>query len=465
MFRRSRSICETGSRERPRTILHVDMDAFFVSVELRRRPELRGQPVVVGGTGRRGVVAAASYEARRYGVHSAMPSASARRLCPHAVFLPGDHAPYADGRAREVHAIFGRCHAARRAAGARRGVPRRHRRRARCSATASTIARRIRDEVARRARPDAARSAWRRTSSSPSWRRSRPSRAPTPDGVDPGPGVVEVAPGQRARVTSTRSRSSGCGASGRPRSSGSQRLGVRTVGDLAALDESAVIATLGQANGTHLLDLADGRSTTGRSRPTARSSRSATRRRSPTTSTTSADLRRELVRLADAVAARLRASGTRRPHAHAQGALRRLRRRSPGRRRWPAPSTPAEAIVAAVAAAAGRHRSDSRRPPARRVGSQVRRAGRATAASTASLADGRRAVDFARRPLARRQPGGRRGPATGSGRGRSARPAASGRCRRSPAVRLVRPGAQQWGPDHDGPGTRDERDPITDVTR
>src|SRR6267143_1828537 len=79
------------------SILHVDMDAFFVSVELLERPELRSKPVIVGGgPNQRGVVTAASYEARKFGVHSAMPLRTAGRLCPHAVYLDGHHAKYSE---------------------------------------------------------------------------------------------------------------------------------------------------------------------------------------------------------------------------------------------------------------------------------------------------------------------------------------------------------------------------------
>jgi DNA polymerase-4 len=90
-----------------RKIIHIDMDAFYASVEQRDRPELRGKPVIVGWPGERSVVCAASYEARKFGVHSAMPALRAKRLCPEAVFIHPDFTRYKEA-SQQIRKIFER---------------------------------------------------------------------------------------------------------------------------------------------------------------------------------------------------------------------------------------------------------------------------------------------------------------------------------------------------------------------
>src|SRR6266704_5365181 len=93
-------------QEKTRAILHIDLDAFYASVEQRDHPEYQGKPVIVGGSPyRRGVVATASYEARKFGVHSAMPSRTAYRLCPQAIFLPARFEVYR-AVSQQIMAIF-----------------------------------------------------------------------------------------------------------------------------------------------------------------------------------------------------------------------------------------------------------------------------------------------------------------------------------------------------------------------
>ena len=289
-----------------RVILHVDMDAFYASVELLRHPELRGRPVVVGGAGARGVVAAASYEARSYGVHSAMPSVRAQQLCPHAVFLDGDHRHYAavSGRLMEIFRsvtplveplsldeAFLDISGTRRLLGPPEQVARDLRRRVReaedLSCSIGVASNKFLAKLAtERAKPRASRS-----------------------GPVEGSGVHVVEPGTELAFLHPLPVEAlwGVGRATLPKLQG---LGVRTVGDLAALPRERVAGALGPAAGAHLHALAQGlddRAVVPDQEPKSISHEETFR----IDLTSLERLRPEVVRLTDAVAARLRHHGFR----------------------------------------------------------------------------------------------------------------------------------------------------------
>ena len=234
------------------TILHVDMDAFFASVEVLDDPSLAGLPVIVGGAGARGVVASCTYEARAFGVRSAMPSVRARQLCPQAIFLPGRHRRYAEISGR-LHRDSGRHHANGRADRPRRSIPGR-RGAIRMLGHPEKIAHGLRDRVRTELSLDCAVGIGRsKMIANLASRAAKPRASRT--GPEPGPGVVLIESDVELAFLHDHKVEALWGV-GPATSKRLHELGVRTVGDLAAIPGETLVRRLGKASGLHLVALA-----------------------------------------------------------------------------------------------------------------------------------------------------------------------------------------------------------------
>ena len=279
------------------------MDSFYVSVEVLHDPSLAGKPIIVGGSGDRGVVASCSYEARAYGIHSAMPSTRARRLCPDAIFLSGHYDLYSE-YSRKLHAVLTSFtplvegisldEAFLDVTGALR-----------LFGTGAEIGQRIREQVADElslacsvgVAPNKLLAKLASKAAKPCAARS---------GTQPGLGVCVVEEGKELAFLHPLPISALWGV-GPATETRLKRFGVATIGELATVPLATLTGSLGQALGTHLHELANGRDP----RPVEpdREVKSVSHEETYAVDhVTHEPLRVEAVRMADSVAARLRAA-------------------------------------------------------------------------------------------------------------------------------------------------------------
>ncbi len=286
------------------SILHLDMDAFFVAVEVLDAPNLRGLPVIVGGTGKRGVVAASSYEARAWGVYSAMPTAVARQRCPQAIFLPGRHYRYHE-MSLQVHNILNQMSplvegiALDEAFIDVRSVRRLH---GDGPTIAHELRRRISEELGLACSVGVA---PRKLTAKLASEAAKPTASH--EGTIFGPGVVVVTEETELAFLHAHPVGAlwGVGPATKRRLEG---LGVKTVSDLAEISEATLVQTLGASAGRHLHALAWARDF--RPVTSGAAARSIGHEETyPNDIYERGDLDRELLRLSDAVAYRVRRAG------------------------------------------------------------------------------------------------------------------------------------------------------------